>query len=262
MEPRYERRMVGRLPVDLRVHVHRADGTETILMSHDWSNHGVFLRTLTPLPLATQVSLSALVGRPAERVTMKGVVVRVTVEPDPKARTPHGMAIQLDDLPKKLRSFLEETARRPYLEKVPVPVTVTAPATLVPSLLVIAADHPQRSAISRVLTLDGYDVMVAENSVTAAVALDQGALPRALVVLEDTGEIIPAIKDHLSLTAPPEVAIVLGVPPRELALGLGFPLVILPRTWMPEKLPDLLKLFVPSEQIALELELPERRATP
>jgi hypothetical protein len=254
MEPRYERRMVGRLPVDLRVHVHRTDGTETILMSHDWSNHGVFLRTLTPLPVATHVTLSSLIGHPAERVSMTGVVVRVAVELNPTSRTPHGMAIHLDELPKKLRSFLEETARRPYLEKLPVPT----PATVIPPLLVIAEDHPQRAAISRLLTLDGYDVKVAENAVTAAALLDQGAVPRALVVLEDTGEIIPALKDHLSLTAPPDVAIVLGVPPRELALGLGFPLVILPRTWMPEKLPELLKLFVPSEQITLELALPDK----
>jgi len=242
----YERRTNARLPVDIHVHVEaEGGGPEVVLLSHDWSSTSVFLRTHAPLPVGTRVSMFSVIGHPVERVSFVGTVLRAAPGDVHGLHSVQGMVIALDALPQKLRAFLEQTARRPYLDKVPLP------ATVVPPLLLISGDHPLRASVAQVFRIDGYDIAEAENGVDAAAMLDGGLKPRALVLLEDTASVLALLKPHFSLTSPPEACIVLGAPPRELEGALGFPLLLLPRGWPVEKLPELLKLLVPGEQVEL-----------
>jgi hypothetical protein len=246
MANRSERRVAPRIKVDLLVHVRGPTRKETALLSHDWSARGVFLRTQVPFLVGTPVELYVVIGHPAEKIPLVGKVSRRILPDEPGVQTP-GMMIALEELPPGLRGFLEESARAP------VRTGVTLQATVEPCIIVIGGDHPSRAEVGHSLALDGYDVREVDHGLGAIELLSRGLTPHALVIIDDTGETLAGLKDHLSLTSPPDVVVTVGVPPRDLGQGLGIPVVLLPRNSPQEQLLQLLKLFVQGEKIDLEM---------
>jgi hypothetical protein len=185
--------------------------------------------------VGTPVELYVVIGHPAEKIPLVGKVSRRILPDEPGVQTP-GMMIALEELPPGLRGFLEESARAP------VRTGVTLQATVEPCIIVIGGDHPSRA-----------DVREVDHGLGAIELLSRGLTPHALVIIDDTGETLAGLKDHLSLTSPPDVVVTVGVPPRDLGQGLGIPVVLLPRNSPQEQLLQLLKLFVQGEKIDLEM---------
>jgi hypothetical protein len=115
--PHPEKRAATRIPIDLRVHVRSPTGREEVLLTHDLSARGLFLRTHSPPPVGAPLDMFAVVGAPARKVSLRGRVVRVRRE-DRMSAQPHlppGIAVALDTLPVELKRFIEESTQRSLL---------------------------------------------------------------------------------------------------------------------------------------------------
>jgi hypothetical protein len=256
-----DQRSANRIPLDLRVHVTGPAGKEEVLLTHDLSARGIFLRTHAPPKVGTVLEMFTVVGAPARRVNLLGRVVRVRLDGKATHDLPPGVAVALDTLPVELKRFLEEASRRAFLSE-----GLEAPlheAEVVEEVLLVGGDHPARERLARMLTAAGYAIAQADDISAAQPRLRDEPPPDALVLLAEAPETLAllALEPGLLRTS---VVVSLGVLPEGLPDGFAVPVVMLPRMWPVGRLPSLLRHFAPEEQVQRRVlpgdELPPARA--
>jgi hypothetical protein len=107
-----EQRHAKRLVLSLRVHLLGHDGRDEMLLSYDWSTHGVFLRACNPPPVGTVLEMYMVVGVPAHKVSLRGRVVRVRWAEDRLRGLPPGAGVHLEEVPASLGRLLDEASVR------------------------------------------------------------------------------------------------------------------------------------------------------
>lgn len=218
-------RKAVRLPLELRVHVLDTHGAETLLMSHDWSANGVFLRTRHPLPVGTLTRLSVLLPGGHAPVTLRALVTRNVREVDPENHRPPGMGMRLVDVPAPLLVYLHAMARQRAVLK-PESILVE-----LPSLLLVGGERPERLRYAVYLDAHGYDVADADTPDEAMDLLAHDVDPVAFVVI-DEGATAVALQKKLmgrAAHAPPRAVVLLGEPHGGFEGPLSHAIAFLPR---------------------------------
>ena len=107
-----------RVEVCARVHVRAGNAPEEVLLSHDWTDRSVFLRTHHPLPLGTPASLSVVIPHETSPVRLEAAVTRVVAEDHAAPTRPPGMALHFGPMPLVLKAHLAELVERSAIKHI------------------------------------------------------------------------------------------------------------------------------------------------
>jgi hypothetical protein len=208
------------------------------LLSQDWSEGGLFLRTHRPARLGTLLAMSVVLGHPPLRYAFSGRIVRVREPGSPPAdpRTPPGVGVELDGLPGGLLQFLGEAWQRRSLAL--EAAQNESSLELVDEVLLVGGEPAEKLQLALGLRLAAYDVLEVDDAAGANQLLRTRSAPVAVILLGDSARTLHA---HQWVPAQTSVVIALGVPPGDLGGILAAPLVVLPRRWPLDRIPGLLR---------------------
>jgi hypothetical protein len=240
------RRREERIALDVHVHVRGPDGHDVVLMSVDWSSRSVFLRSREPFALGTPVDMFALVGNPLRRVTLAGIVRRIVPHVPESVHAREGMVVVFDKARPDLNEGLDEIIKSRMMIDGAVEVGLSLP------VLVVGAEATAQT-VARVLRLAGYDVTRAENAARATDAIAAGLDPRAVILTAGRGPMRWPPAPSRPSASLPDVIVALGTLPRDLVTDVNVPVVMLPKTWPAERLPEVLKGFLGEPKEKLEV---------
>lgn len=231
-------------------------------MSRDWSESGVFLRTSQPLAVGARCRMHVHLGRPPKRIAISGIVSRVAADPL-RGNKLVGMGISFQEVPNEILALVRPQGVKP----VPKLFDSTPPPAKKPDLefpreaqhrqevVVVGEDSPERSLLVRTLTRQGWGTTVASRAAELVNLLKANREPIALVIFDDTGEVLRAVEMQ-AIRWSPNGSIVVGAPPK-LSAAIAFPVIVLPKKWNLALIPTLLAQLAPPE---LDLDLREYSA--
>jgi CheY-like chemotaxis protein len=236
------------MELSIRVHVMSEGQPETVLMSHDWGNKSVFLRTHHPLPLGAPARISVVIPRQPTPVVMDAVVARVVTAEHNAPTLPPGMALHFGTMPPLLRSHLaglhEHTAIRTIIG-----------AKIMPPVLVIASTTSDRLTAAHALESAGYDVTEANTVSSVQNALTLGPKYEAAVFIGDIkrGDVVNLVQGLSTYSAD---AITIEEPantlPTALTESLNCPLIVLPPNASVDTIREAVALHVAPRNVKLE----------
>jgi CheY-like chemotaxis protein len=229
--------------LDIRVHVRDEQGRESVLLSHNWGDHSVFLRTRAPYGLGT--TLSGYVNLPdsRERAELQGVVTRIVLDEGDSGR-PSGMALRLSHFPENLVHYLSRMSSDAV-------GAVSLVGSLMPHVFVIGAAVAHRNAVASQLEADEFEVMEADDCAEAIDYATIGLLSDVVVLLnEDNLDGLLQSLDELS--RPPQLVVIVGGL-RNPPAPVNLPILMTPLSMPNEELSAAIRMLVPARTTTFEV---------
>jgi hypothetical protein len=246
-----EHRKSARCELDLRVHVQDMGGKESVLLSHDWGENSVFLRTHNPLPIGSLVAGYVVIPDPPTRAEIRGVVVRAVKPGDLSHHRPPGMALRLTFCPDILRQHVVRASRNQAILNTPIVGTV------VPVVMVVGGDRLARASVAHLLEAANFEVVEAEHCDGALGLVDHGILPDVVFALGDESvDLMLRQLENVSHEKLPQLVVYQGAPPK-FGRTLPYPLIVLPPSASVQQVPSLLRQLVHTQQATFEVEAAE-----
>jgi hypothetical protein len=235
-----------RLPIELEVHVRPLpEGREQLLLSHDWSTSGVFVRTQHPMERGVAVELAVAMPRIHGFARFRGLVARSVTLLEEGEHHPPGMGIHFRELPVVLRDHLRRLAAArgdPHGHELPEEPVV-----------VLVGHGPERIRHALYLEHNGFRVAECAGPLELARMLSSGLDAGFVAVMPDVGAgEIAQVAEELAVLPPgsrPRVLVV-GGPDGEASREAVRQDVALVTTgdMQPERLCRMLRALVPVRQ--------------